>query len=341
MGEGWHARFGEAHAEVQALCAVTAQGFDAHGATAYVSLEPCRHEGKTPPCTHALQAAGVTRVIYGAADPGAASGGGGQVLREAGLDVIGPVFSTDEARRENPAFFPRQSGRPWVVLKLARTADGWIAEKRGQRTPISGVEAGLRVQQLRAGVDGIWIGGQTARVDDPLLTPRTVPPPRRSPARILMDRTLALPPSLRLFHEGEGPVIRVHGAAYSGGRATGIRGDVSISTLALDEVDGRLPLGQLLCELWTQGFRALLCEGGGVLGKALLESDLVDRLVLITTKARGWVDAVPAFPGYKADWTPNLVDWAPIEGPEVLDSGDQWEVWDRMGTDNPLPQREE
>lgn len=329
IGEGWHARFGGAHAEVEALRDAHARGRDAAGATAYVSLEPCRHEGKTPPCTRALEAASVTRVIYGASDPGLTSGGGGDLLRQGGMEVIGPVYTAAEARRENPAFFPRTMDRPWVILKLARTEDGWIAEARGLRSSISGPEAGARVQALRAGVDGILIGGVTARVDDPLLTPRTTPAPRIPPVRILLDRTASLPSTLQLFREGEGEVLLVQGADVGEGRTR----PGTASQLVLPEIHGRLPLSALMRELSRRGFRAILCEGGGVLAQALLEADLVDRLVLVTGKARGWTDGVPAFPNLAPDWVPAGPGWIRVEGPERLAGDDRWEVWDR--TDEP------
>lgn len=332
LGEGWHARFGEAHAEVEALSSARARGLDPAGATAYVSLEPCRHEGKTPPCTRALLNAGVTRVIYGAADPGLASGGGGDLLRRAGLDVVGPVYSLEAARRENPAFFPRAADRPWVILKLARTEDGWIAEAPGVRSLISGPEAGARVQALRAGVDGILVGGVTARVDDPLLTPRTVPAARVAPARILLDRTASLPHTLRLFQEGEGEVLLVQGAHAAEGRPV----PGKASQLVLPEIEGRLPLPALMRELSRRGFRAILCEGGGVLAQALLEADLVDRLVLVTGTARGWAHGVPTFPDLAPDWVPSGPGWVEVDPSERLAGGDRWEVWDR--TDEPVPE---
>jgi diaminohydroxyphosphoribosylaminopyrimidine deaminase/5-amino-6-(5-phosphoribosylamino)uracil reductase len=330
LGEGWHTRFGGPHAEVEALNHAKAQGFDVVQATAYVSLEPCRHEGKTPPCTRALTEAGVTRVIYGASDPGEASGGGGDVLREGGVEVVGPVFSADEAWRENPGFFPGRTDphRPWLVLKLARTADGWIAERPGVRSTISGPEAGARVQSLRAGVDGILVGSTTARVDDPCLTARTSPPPRVAPTRILLDRTASLPHRLRVFRDGDGPVLLVQGDGVAA--PVPIPGPgAPVSRLILPERDARLPLPRLLGELSARGFRAILCEGGGVVARALLDADLVDRLVLITGAARGWSDGVLALPGFPPDWTPPAPRWVRLEGPEHMGGGDQWEVWDR------------
>jgi len=333
LGSGWHRRFGGPHAEVEALEEVQARGINPAGATAYVSLEPCRHEGKTPPCTRALEQAGVIRVVYGAADLGSVSGGGGDLLRGAGMEVLGPVYSLTEARRENPAFFPRASHRPWVVLKLARTGDGWIAEAPGRRSVISGPEASARVQALRAGVDGILVGGTTARVDDPLLTARTSPAPRIAPLRILLDRTASLPGTLRVFRDGEGNVLRVQGALH--GRVSQSSG--LSERLILPETDGYLPLPALMSELSQRGLKAILCEGGGVLAQALLEADLVDRLVLITGEARGWTAGVPAFPGQAPEWVPSGPGWIQVEGPDRLVPHDRWEVWDR--TEVPQPPR--
>ncbi len=156
IAEGWHEELGGAHAEVNAL---KRAGKQARGATAYVSLEPCDHFGRTPPCSSALVQAGIARVVYGATDPGPESGGGSQTLRAGGVDVVGPVLDGEEARRENPAFFFNQEhGATYVALKLAQTLDGRIAEAPGCRTAITGPEARQETHRLRAGFDGVMVG---------------------------------------------------------------------------------------------------------------------------------------------------------------------------------------
>jgi len=316
VGEGWHPAYGAPHAEVEAL---KVAGDRASGATAYVSLEPCRHWGKTPPCTLALLQAGVRRVVYGAPDPGKDSGGGGAELRERGVEVVGPVFDRARARSENPSFFHDVPERPWVVLKFAVSSDGMIAEVPGVRTTITGSAGSDAVHRLRAQVDAILVGGETARIDNPKLTVRGAIVPRIPPLRIVLTRSPShIPPSLALLTEPEGapPVLIAfpegsavadHAAALvSKGRATGqtVRSGapeltglpgvewISIPALGVGgagdgsatlgaEAEGRVDVSALLLVLRERGVRALLVEGGARLAGQLLEADLVDRVVLL------------------------------------------------------------
>ncbi|MEJ2541000.1 MAG: bifunctional diaminohydroxyphosphoribosylaminopyrimidine deaminase/5-amino-6-(5-phosphoribosylamino)uracil reductase RibD, partial [Gemmatimonadota bacterium] len=201
VGEGWHEEFGGPHAETRAL---ERAGPSAEGATAYVSLEPCRHQGKTPACTRALLSSGVRRVVYGAADPGPESGGGGAELAAAGVEVAGPVFGPERAWSENPAFHDWVgSGRTHVSVKLALSLDGGIARAAGERTRLTGEEARAEVHRLRGGFDGILVGRETARVDDPLLTVREAPLKRPAPVRVLLDSGLRIGPEAALFRDLE------------------------------------------------------------------------------------------------------------------------------------------
>ena len=185
VGEGYHREFGGPHAEIVALEAARTH---AEGATAYVSLEPCNHEGKTPPCSEALIHAGIRRVVFGASDPGTASGGGGERMRAAGVEVVGPLWSDREARAENPAFHHGAAKAvPYVALKLAMSLDGKIAAAPGRRSRITGPEAEREVHRLRTGFDALSVGAGTIRVDNPRLTVRLVPPGRRPPRRLLID----------------------------------------------------------------------------------------------------------------------------------------------------------
>lgn len=184
VAEGWHREFGGPHAEVDAL---KRAGERARGATVYVTLEPCAHHGKTPPCTDALLRAGVARVVFGAADPGARSGGGAGVLRGADLRVEGPVWSPARARREDPGFFHRDPDRPWTVLKLAVSIDGAVTGRPGVPTALTGDQAWARTHRLRAGVDAIVVGAGTVRADAPRLTARGEAEPRVPPVRVILD----------------------------------------------------------------------------------------------------------------------------------------------------------
>jgi diaminohydroxyphosphoribosylaminopyrimidine deaminase/5-amino-6-(5-phosphoribosylamino)uracil reductase len=295
LAEGWHREFGGPHAEVEALEHV---GADPAGATAYVSLEPCRHQGKTPACTGALARAGVARVVYAFADPGTESGGGGQELRGAGVRVDGPVWPERAASRENPAFFHAARFRaPYVALKLAVSLDGAIAAAPGRRTALTGDDALSVAHRLRAGFDAVLVGSETVRVDDPMLTVRRGGvTPRVPPARMVLDSRASLPASSALFTERQGRVIVF------------VREDVDEAELERLERAGAevhpvpstragLDLDAVLERAAATGIQSILCEGGGRLASSLIAQGVAQRLYLFqapTVLGRG---AVPAFPG--------------------------------------------
>ena len=207
VGEGFHARAGEPHAEVGALAQAGAR---ARGGTLIVTLEPCCHHGRTPPCSEAVIAAGISRVVVAMADPDPRVAGGGIArLRAAGLEVIEGVAEA-EALRLNRAFVHRvRSGRPLGILKWAMSLDGRTALPNGQSQWISGPEARAWVHQLRAGCDAVIVGGGTVRADDPLLTSRGRRDPE--PMRVVMSRTLDLPPQARMWDTTKAPTLVAHG----------------------------------------------------------------------------------------------------------------------------------
>jgi len=207
VGEGFHARAGEPHAEVGAQAQAGAR---ARGGTLIVTLEPCCHHGRTPPCSEAVIAAGISRVVVAMADPDPRVAGGGIArLRAAGLEVIEGVAEA-EALRLNRAFVHRvRSGRPLGILKWAMSLDGRTALPNGQSQWISGAEARAWVHQLRAGCDAVIVGGGTLRADDPLLTSRGRRDPE--PIRVVMSRTLDLPPQARLWDTTMAPTLVAHG----------------------------------------------------------------------------------------------------------------------------------
>lgn len=207
VGEGFHARAGEPHAEVGALAQAGAR---ARGGTVIVTLEPCCHHGRTPPCSEAVIAAGISRVVVAMADPDPRVAGGGIArLRAAGLEVIEGLAEA-EALRLNRAFVHRvRSGRPLGILKWAMSLDGRTALPNGQSQWISGAEARAWVHQLRAGCDAVIVGGGTLRADDPLLTSRGRRDPE--PIRVVMSRTLDLPPQARLWDTTMAPTLVAHG----------------------------------------------------------------------------------------------------------------------------------
>jgi diaminohydroxyphosphoribosylaminopyrimidine deaminase / 5-amino-6-(5-phosphoribosylamino)uracil reductase len=272
VGEGWHTEYGQPHAEVEAL---RGAGEAARGATAYVTLEPCGHFGKTPPCTSALLEAGVARVVFAAADPNPKAAGGAEILRAAGIAVEGP---TDEraARDQNFAFFhahsPAGAERPFVALKLALTLDARVADRDGRSVWITGDEARAEVHRLRAGFDAVAVGIGTAAADDPLLTVRGAVTPRIPAARVVFDRALRLGLDSQLVATArQTPLWVVGGSAAPGERRAGLEAR-GVRVLAGDDLPAALG------ELRKAGIRSLFVEGGAAIASSLLKAELVDRL---------------------------------------------------------------
>ena len=190
VGEGWHAEFGGPHAEVVALGAA---GTHAAGATLVVTLEPCAHQGKTPPCVDAILAAGIARVVIAIRDPDPTARGGAEQLRGRGVDVAIGLCAEAAAAQNAPFLFARaRPQRPFVALKLATSIDGRIADAEGRSRWVSGPEAREHVHWLRAGFDAIAVGGTTALRDNPQLTVRGSVVPRRPPVRVVFDRRAML-----------------------------------------------------------------------------------------------------------------------------------------------------
>ena len=273
LGRGWTAEGGRPHAETQAL----AQAGDARGATAYVTLEPCAHHGRTPPCAEALVAAGVARVVVATGDPDPRVAGRGlAILREAGIDVAVGLREA-EARRDHAGFLLRVTeGRPFVTLKLAASLDGRIATASGESRWITGPEARAMVHAMRARHDAVLVGGGTARVDDPLLTVRGMGA-RPQPVRVVLSRALDLPRDGQLARTArEVPLWLLHGpdAEAAPWEAVGALG------LPCPVVSGALDLRAALGVLAGKGITRVFCEGGGRLAAGLLGEGLADELVV-------------------------------------------------------------
>ena len=304
VGEGWHERWGGAHAEVRAL---QAAGPLAEGSTAYVSLEPCRHEGKTPACTGALAGAGVVRVVYGAADPGAESGGGGAALRASGVEVSGPHLRAEDAARENPAFHHRfRDDRAWVGLKLALSLDGAVNEAGETRTRLTGPETAREVHRLRSGFDAVLIGSGTARIDDPLLTVREVEAPRGQPRRIVLDTGARLATDARLVHsivEADAPLLVFCAEDADEGDVERLEAAGARVHPVRRAPDGRLDLDHVLRECRLLGIESILCEGGAELARTLVDEGRVGRFWAFVAPRTLGADAVRPF-DVAADWTP-------------------------------------
>jgi diaminohydroxyphosphoribosylaminopyrimidine deaminase/5-amino-6-(5-phosphoribosylamino)uracil reductase len=277
VGEGHHAEFGGAHAEVEAL---RQAGSAARGATMYVTLEPCVHHGKTPPCTSAIAEAGIRRIVYANADPNPAAAGGGSELTRLGV-VVDAGLLGEEAARENSAFLWWQvTGEPFVALKLAASLDGRIAADSGTRTRVSGREAGIETMRLRAAADAIMVGSGTARDDDPLLTVREVPQPRIPPLRVVLDRAADLPVTSQLASTADRvPVLILVGEEAEETRIESLReAGVKVERLPGAKTGHGLDLRAVLLALRDRGCRSVLCEGGAKLADAMLAAGLVHRL---------------------------------------------------------------
>lgn len=267
ISEGWHAEFGAVHAERMAL---DAAGSDARGATLVVTLEPCTHHGKQPPCVDAIIAAGIVHVVVGMTDPNPEAGGGLERLRAGGVKVSAGVLE-DEVRRQNVRFARRFGShqRPFVAVKLAVTMDGMIADRHGDAQWISGPEARDWVHRERAGYAAIAVGGETALTDDARLTVRGTVEPRVPPTRVVFDRSGRLPADHGILADARDvPVVIVRDPSV---RAAPISAD-GVTVVA--EAD----LAQSLGRLAELGLDAVLVEGGGRLAGALLRDGLVDRI---------------------------------------------------------------
>lgn len=284
IGEAFHAEFGGAHAEAAALAACP----DAAGATCVVNLEPCAHQGKTPPCAEALIAAGVRRVVAAIRDPDPAARGGADVLRRAGLQVELGIGDQAAAALNAPFLWAAvRPGRPFVALKVATSLDGLLADADGKSQWISGPEAREYAHWLRAGFDAIGVGHETAVKDNPELTVRGPVSPRVAPWRVVFARR-RVEPGLRVFTDGMAARTVVLVAADIRDRVAREVGGAGVTVVAADGLQAGLEA------LWTLGVRSLLLEGGGRLATAFLGAGLADRVYWI--QAPVWLGTgVPAF----------------------------------------------
>ena len=292
LGRGWTQPGGRPHAETEAL---RRAGAEARGATAYVSLEPCCHRGKTGPCAEALAAAGVQRVVAAIEDPDPRVAGGGLArLRAAGIAVEVGLLA-EEAAELNAGFLMRlKAGRPLVTLKLATSLDGRIATASGESRWITGEAARERAHVLRAEHDGVMVGTGTVLADDPQLTCRLPGLAGRSPVRIVLDRRLRLSPAARVFAAAGGApswLLTQAGADAARRQALAAAG-VTVIEVAATQMG--LDLAAALAALGDRGLTRLLVEGGGRLAAALLRARLVDRLAWFHASLLLGSDALPA-----------------------------------------------
>jgi diaminohydroxyphosphoribosylaminopyrimidine deaminase/5-amino-6-(5-phosphoribosylamino)uracil reductase len=313
VGEGWHERFGQPHAEINAL---NQAGEKARGATLYVSLEPCCHFGKTPPCTEAVIRSGVRRVVVAMLDPfPQVAGQGAARLRAAGIAVEVGVGEAGDfvARRLNAPYLKRlRTGRPWVHAKWAMTLDGKIATRTGQSKWITGEAARARVHELRGRMDAIIVGRGTLLSDDPLLTAR--PPGPRTAVRVVLTATAdGLPASCRLLETIEAAPILVVTTSPAATQLSAWR-DRGAEVLALSaDSTGHLDLQSVLTELGRRGMTNILVEGGAeTLGRFRDAGEIDEIHAFIAPKLFGGTQAPTpvgglGVAGLDEAWT--LADW--------------------------------
>jgi len=293
VGEGWHERAGEPHAEVHAL---RAAGERARAAIAYVSLEPCAHHGRTPPCAEALAAAGVAHVVIATLDPDPrVAGRGVALLRAAGIGVTLGVLE-DAAQTQNAAYLTHRShGRPWVRYKTAMTLDGKIATRTGRSRWITGADARALVQRWRHEHDLVAVGITTVLRDDPMLTARV--DGGRTPHKLVFDSVARTPITAALFEADEGGVAaRVTiavGPRAAEARVAALR-ERGASVLQSDDGRGRPSVSETLALLADQGSLSLLLEGGGTLAWSFAEAHAIDRVAwFVAPKLLGGTGASP------------------------------------------------
>ncbi len=318
VSKGFHARAGEDHAEAMALALA---GDAAQGGTLYVTLEPCNHQGRTPPCVDAILGSGVKRVVIGALDPNpAVTGGGADRLTAAGIEVVVGVAAAEARALIAPWTKFITLGLPHVSLKLALSLDGRIATRTGASKWVTGPEARAKVQELRARHDAVAVGIGTVLTDDPRLTVRdtSVLPSGRIPARVVFDSRLRLPLNTRLVQTaGEIPTwILTGGDAPEDAEQALV--DAGCAVLRVpNSAEGRVDMAAALRVLAAQGVVSLLVEGGAELAGSMLASRLADELhaflapILLGPRGR-----------------PGAVDWAgpdtPGEAPRIVDP--RWEL---------------
>jgi len=313
VGEGWHSKAGEAHAERIAL---ESAGDSARGATAFVTLEPCSHTGRTPPCTDALAEAGVARVVAAMRDPNPAVNGSGlAAIESAGIEVAVGLLE-EEATELNPGFVSRmQLGRPWVRLKMAMSLDGRTAMASGESQWITGKEARADVHRWRARSSAILTGVGTVIADDPRMTAR-VPEADRQPLRVVVDSQLRTPANARLF-ESDAPVLI---ATTQTGAPGGLPCEVLATNQADDQADDeadRVDLNSLMTTLAQREINEIWVEAGARLGGALLQARLVDELIvyvaprLLGSDARALFD-LPHLERLQDSLDFHWVDWQPL-----------------------------
>ncbi len=317
-GQGYHERAGEPHAEVHAL---DEAGALARGSTLYCTLEPCSHHGRTPPCVERIVAAGVARVVAATVDPNPrVAGAGFRFLEAHGIRVEAGLMAAEAERINRPFFTAMRARRPWVIAKVALSADGAVAAADGVRTWLSSPPANRASQVLRAEVDAIGVGSSTVLADDPLLTCRDVYRARPL-TRVVFDRRLRVGADARLVRSaGDGPVVILTTSRAIGARAGHVAGLEARGVTVVGVDGGFSEACAVLLDRW--GVQSLLLEGGPTLHRAAFDAGAVDALRAIVTPRKLGPGGVPWLE-HGAVVLPSLSD-VRVEpcGPDVIIQGD-------------------
>lgn len=319
VGRGWTADGGRPHAETVAL---SRAGKAARGATLYVTLEPCSHYGKTPPCADALIAAGVSRVVACLTDPDPrVSGRGFARMRAAGIQVETGLMAAEAERALAGYLAKRRLGRPLVTLKLATSLDGRIAARNGDSKWITGPAARARAHQLRGLHDAILVGAGTMRADDPRLTVRLPSMPEevlRQPLRVVLDSMLSLPPDSQLATSLEdGPVLLLHAPDAPADRMKSLAQTGIMLEAIARNADGHLDLSAVLGALVEHGVGSVLIEGGSGMAAAFMRAGLVDRLAWFRAPVLLGGDGLAALGGLDLNSVSEASRWQ-CEGSDML-----------------------
>ena len=296
VGSGYHEMVGGPHAEVNAI---DAAGEDAKGATLFVTLEPCNHTGRTPPCTEKILEAGIKRVVVAMLDPNTeVVGGGAQFLEQQGIQITTGVCQ-QQAHKINEAFIKFiRTRRPFVIVKCASTLDGRIATRAGDAKWITGDKARRFVHRLRHEVDGILVGINTVRMDDPSLTTRLPDKVGKDPVRIILDTHLTISPQAKVFQQtSEAETIVVAGENPEPDRIAALE-KVGGRVLSTDLKDGIIDMDVLTDKLGTNGLTSILIEGGSRVLSSALNSGIVDKVFFFyAPKILGGDDGIPICSG--------------------------------------------
>jgi diaminohydroxyphosphoribosylaminopyrimidine deaminase/5-amino-6-(5-phosphoribosylamino)uracil reductase len=313
VGEGWHERAGGPHAEAAAL---TAAGDKARGATAYVTLEPCAHVGRTPSCADALVRAGVSHVVAGIPDPTPLAAGGATTLRRAGIDVVFADDAKPFHELDLEWIHRQRTGRPFVRVKIALTLDGRPTLAAGARSALTGEAARDFTMRLRTHADSVLVGAGTVAVDDPALTVRDADgtTAARQPRRFVLTRTEQPTPDRRMFHDGLGAVSVLLPDSLELDETLSVAGAIAVPYETEDGLDG------VMAALAAADVVSLLVEAGPSLFTSLMEGGLVDELVLIHAGGLGGEEAPALFAGMQQDDPSTLV--RPLRAVEAAVIGD-------------------